>query len=232
LKETRFEWIEPLPEKLRSGIVVGPVLFKRVGCYIWPKNVPPVVQATKDVFANGRTIPNGVNSSIDVEAIAADTPLIGIFMHGGGYCHMSAHESSRTSRIPRRLIKVHIVLITIVLLKLYIQDKIFTEIYSVEYRLLQYAPFPAVIQDAAAVYAHIIREYENRGSKCKIVLIGDSSGGNLVLALARWLRDEGRLPIPHALLLLSVRVKNPPFIHFLSSPFSPTALMRHLTRLA
>jgi hypothetical protein len=37
-------------------------------------------------------------------------------MHGGGYCHMSAHESSRTSRIPRRLIKVHIVLITIILL--------------------------------------------------------------------------------------------------------------------
>jgi hypothetical protein len=112
LKETRFEWIEPLPEKLRSGIVVGPVPFKRVGCYIWPKNVPPVVQATKDVLANGGSIPNGINSSIDVEAIAADTPLIGIFMHGGGYCHMSAHESSRTSRIPRRLIKVTLVYIS------------------------------------------------------------------------------------------------------------------------
>ena len=38
---------------------------------------------------------------------------------------------------------------------------------------------------------------------CKIVLIGDSAGGNLVLALARWIRDEGLLPLPHGLLLLS-----------------------------
>lgn len=27
-------------------------------------------------------------------------------MHGGGYCHMSAHEKAPTSQIPRRLIKV------------------------------------------------------------------------------------------------------------------------------
>lgn len=40
-------------------------------------------------------------------------------------------------------------------------------------------------------------------TNCKIVLIGDSAGGNLVLALARWIRDEGVLPPPEALLLLS-----------------------------
>jgi hypothetical protein len=102
LKETRFEWVEPLPEKLRSGIVVDVVPFKRVGCYIWPKTVPPVVQATTNILANERD-----NSNIDIEAIVPDTPLIGIFMHGGGYCHMSAHESSNTSRIPRRLTKVY-----------------------------------------------------------------------------------------------------------------------------
>jgi hypothetical protein len=32
--------------------------------------------------------------------------MIGIFMHGGGYCHMSADEKSSTSKIPRRLTKV------------------------------------------------------------------------------------------------------------------------------
>lgn len=41
---------------------------------------------------------------------------------------------------------------------------------------------------------------------CKIVLIGDSSGGNLVLATSRWLRDENLLPPPDGLLLLSVRL--------------------------
>jgi hypothetical protein len=37
----------------------------------------------------------------------------------------------------------------------------------------------------------------------RIVLIGDSAGGNLVLALARWVRDEGVLPVPDGMLLLS-----------------------------
>ena len=32
--------------------------------------------------------------------------MIGIFMHGGGYCHMSAEEKSPTSKIPRRLMEV------------------------------------------------------------------------------------------------------------------------------
>jgi hypothetical protein len=45
---------------------------------------------------------------IDIEADAANRPsrVIGVYMHGGGYSHMSAHENSSTSRIPRRLIKV------------------------------------------------------------------------------------------------------------------------------
>jgi alpha/beta hydrolase fold len=44
------------------------------------------------------------------------------------------------------------------------------------------------------------------GGGCKIILIGDSSGGNLVLSLSRWIRDEGNLPAPDGLLLLSVSV--------------------------
>ena len=128
---------------------------------------------------------------------------------------------------------------------------------AVEYRLLQHAPFPAAVQDAAAVYAHVVHTYSHSdprtaassskatsrtvtinnspnpdthsgkdesssdtllkvedGNKqdtagcphskaCKIILIGDSAGGNLVLALARWIRDEAKLPSPDGLLLLS-----------------------------
>jgi acetyl esterase/lipase len=37
----------------------------------------------------------------------------------------------------------------------------------------------------------------------RIILIGDSAGGNLVLALARWIRDEGVLPLPDGMILLS-----------------------------
>jgi acetyl esterase/lipase len=124
------------------------------------------------------------------------------------------------------------------------QDGKFTEIYgafdvrssflcasklmfiaAVEYRLLQFAPFPGAVQDAAAVYNLICNRYGKKlslhqhnndsnccigktstGGGCKIVLIGDSAGGNLVLSLARWLRDEEHFPRPDGLLLLSVSV--------------------------
>jgi hypothetical protein len=46
-------------------------------------------------------------------------------------------------------------------------------------------------------------------ARTKIILIGDSAGGNLVLALARWIRDEGLLPPPDGMLLLSVRPRVP-----------------------
>lgn len=100
---------------------------------------------------------------------------------------MSAHEESRTSRIPRRLVK----------------DGIMQEVYSVEYRLIQHAPFPAQLQDAASIYAHVVKHFESLDQPVNIVLIGDSSGGNLVLALTRWIRDEGYLPMPAGLLLPS-----------------------------
>ncbi|KAJ3749552.1 Alpha/Beta hydrolase protein [Lentinula detonsa] len=124
-------------------------------------------------------------------------PVIGIFFHGGGYSQLSAHEKSRTSHIPRRLMK----------------NNLFTEIYAVEYRLLQHAPLPAVIMDAAAAYSHVVDKYYGSDfasltdkparKPCKIILLGDSSGGNLALALARWIRDEQVLPTPDGLLLFS-----------------------------
>ncbi|KAF8964728.1 Alpha/Beta hydrolase protein [Flammula alnicola] len=186
LKETRFEWVKPLPEEFRTGIVKEGASFTEVGCYVWPKQVNPAIQKIKNL-KNPPEDTQHLPSTVDLEAGTDDVPIVGIFMHGGGYCHMSAHEKSRTSRIPRNLVKKNIM----------------QEVYSVEYRLLQHSPFPAVVQDAAAVYAHVVEQYGIRKSKCKLVLIGDSSGGNLVLSLTRWIRDEGHLPLPHGLLLLS-----------------------------
>lgn len=102
-----------------------------------------------------------------------------------------------------------------------------TEVYSVEYRLMQDAPFPGVLQDAAAVYTHVVRREHQKN--CKFILIGDSAGGNLVLALARWLRDEGHLPMPDGLLLLSVR-HIAPLSHVISSLTLPTppAILRYI----
>lgn len=129
LKETRFEWIDPLAEKMRTGILLDEeVQFARVGAYVWPKEAPRIGLCRKSPDS---TLPGTQNNSVkhpgtslanevipespsclpssvdpDVEALSARVPLVGMFMHGGGYCHMSAEEKSSTSKIPRRLMQV------------------------------------------------------------------------------------------------------------------------------
>ncbi|KDQ58650.1 hypothetical protein JAAARDRAFT_34479 [Jaapia argillacea MUCL 33604] len=223
LKETRFEWIPPLEESLRTGIVLDPqVIFKRVGTFVWPKDGPVIttgkggVEAVDEGNSKAESVKVVVKPSgdqiPDVESNSASAPVIGIFLHGGGYCHMSAHETAGPSRIPRRLIK----------------DGLCTQVYAVEYRLLQHDPLPAAIQDAASVYGHVVLNIVGAtkgddgvyhytsplsgaegklnafGSKRpKILLIGDSAGGNLILGLTRWIRDEGVLPMPDGLFMVS-----------------------------
>ena len=155
LKETRFAWVPPLPDELRTGVVDdNEVQCLRVGTFIWPK-VPSSAMRMRSVLSGGgstaeqpdpqKYIPENAlatssqldNSTTpasqsalpkfheldthlpevlhtdrdaDIEADAVDSPphMIGIYLHGGGYCHMSAHESSGTSRIPRRLLNVRV----------------------------------------------------------------------------------------------------------------------------
>ncbi|CDO70519.1 hypothetical protein BN946_scf184569.g62 [Trametes cinnabarina] len=148
LKRTRFEWVDPLPEELRTGVIADPqVPFKRVGCFVWPRERPKIIPTCpgKEETHSDDTLMDGG----EFEEAAGEVPVIGIFLHGGGYCHMSAHENAPTSQIPERLMR----------------DKVFTEIHAVEYRLLQHAPFPAAVQDAAAVYAHIVQRHQRHGHK-------------------------------------------------------------------
>ncbi len=216
MKETAFVWVPPLREVWRTGVLgVGTttdggrrsakVEFTRVGCFVWPKEEG--------------TLDGSVVVDVDVEGRqrrckgeSDDIKLVGVFMHGGGYSHMSAHECSRTSRIPRGLIKVRPLSFPFSFSQFLIfspkQRHLLHAIYSLEYRLLQHAPFPAALMDAAAVYAHVLDLYAPliAQGRCKVILVGDSSGGNLALALARWVRDEGHLRIPDGLLLSSVRL--------------------------
>jgi hypothetical protein len=106
-----FEWIPALADEFRTGVVNDEeVEFKRVGTFVWPQ-VPPASARLSMRLGSGA---KNETSDIDVEAAAGKPQVIGIFMHGGGYTQMSAHEKAGTSRIPRRLIK----------------DGVFTEIYG------------------------------------------------------------------------------------------------------
>jgi monoterpene epsilon-lactone hydrolase len=68
-----------------------------------------------------------------------------------------------------------------------------------DYRLAPEHPFPAGLDDCGRVYRWLI---ERGVPPQRVVVAGDSAGGNLTLALLMRLRDEG-LPLPAAAVVMS-----------------------------
>jgi epsilon-lactone hydrolase len=69
----------------------------------------------------------------------------------------------------------------------------------IDYRLAPEHPFPAGLDDAAAVYEWLLSQGTAPG---QVLLAGDSAGGNLALSLLVRLRDLGR-PLPAGAVCLS-----------------------------
>ena len=118
---------------------------------------------------------------IDAEWIgdgAADRPTI-LYFHGGGFrlgsiaSHRDLITRMTTANRARAL--------------------------AVDYRLAPEHRFPAPVADAVAAYRHLLAQDIDAAD---IVLMGDSAGGNLVLAAMLSLRDQ-KLPLPKAAVLMS-----------------------------
>jgi acetyl esterase/lipase len=72
-------------------------------------------------------------------------------------------------------------------------------VFALDYRLAPEHRYPAQLEDAIAAYKWLIRQTADPG---RLVVIGDSAGGNLALALLLSLR-ESRLPLPALAICLS-----------------------------
>lgn len=73
------------------------------------------------------------------------------------------------------------------------------QVYMIDYRIAPQNTFPAAQEDAVKAYKEIL----NRGiSPENIIVIGDSAGGNLALALSMYLK-ENNLPQPKLNILVS-----------------------------
>lgn len=73
------------------------------------------------------------------------------------------------------------------------------EVLGLEYRLVPEHRYPAQLEDALAAFSAVTRA----GTAAdEVIVVGDSSGGNLALALSLALRDAGE-PQPAALALIS-----------------------------
>ena len=73
------------------------------------------------------------------------------------------------------------------------------DVFSFEYRLAPEHPYPAAVQDAQAVWDHLM--YQGFGAR-DVILAGDSAGGNLALELCLKLKEQGRRQ-PRMMVLMS-----------------------------
>jgi monooxygenase len=71
-----------------------------------------------------------------------------------------------------------------------------------DYRLAPEHPFPAALDDVLAAWRGLRSEQESAASPSRLVVAGDSAGGNLSIALMIALRHAGE-PLPDAAALLS-----------------------------
>lgn len=120
----------------------------------------------------------GIRTELLVPATGAGEQVI-FYVHGGGYvvCSPRTHRPL-TSRLTLALNATT---------------------YVPHYRLAPEQPFPAGLEDVLAAYQGLLANGINASN---VVIMGDSAGGGLALALTLSIRDKG-LPLPAKLMLIS-----------------------------
>lgn len=109
----------------------------------------------------------------------ADTGNVVLYLHGGGFvaCSPRTHRTITT-----RLAKYA-----------------GCRVLAPDYRLAPEHPFPAALEDAMTAYRWLLKQ---NYSPARIVIGGDSAGGNLALATLLTIRKE-KLPMPAAAVCIS-----------------------------
>ena len=107
-----------------------------------------------------------------------DDRTVILYLHGGGYVAGSTHS--------HRGIAGHLV------------EAIGAPAFLADYRLAPEHPFPAALEDALAAFEGLVEET----APDRVLVMGDSAGGGLSLALAVALRDR-RQPLPGGVVALS-----------------------------
>ncbi|KAL1665349.1 Alpha/Beta hydrolase protein [Schizophyllum commune] len=189
------------------GDQVGPVAFRRTPNHeaivpgegvngVWIDPVPDLIYDELKVWATAQGVEparipgywlHGPESPTPIGASPTPGEKVVLCFHGGAYRSLSAHPSDFTSRIPRAFLE-HC-------------GSLVKRAFSVEYRLSSTAPFPernpfpAALLDALAGYSYLVNVVGFAPED--IILEGDSAGGNLALALTRYLVEHaGRQGVP------------------------------------
>jgi acetyl esterase/lipase len=180
--ENHGVWLEPID----ADLIMGDVKTWAVAASVTPARIPG--------YWLGRS---GENTDLPSGAPPAPGEKVIYALHGGAYVVLSAAPGDPTGNIAIGLLE-HIPSVR--------------RVFSAEYRLsagepAPRNPFPAALLDALAGYAYLVRVVGF--SPADILVEGDSAGGNLALALVRYLvehRDalaQAGLAPPGGVILLS-----------------------------
>jgi len=176
---------------------------------IWIPAVPEdLIVGEIDTFARDRNIASvpipgywiHKDEKLPFESPPSPGEKIFYLCHGGGYVVETAHPEGVVSKIVKDFLRNS-------------SSPSLRRTFAVEYRLSSVGepgkgsvfPFPAALIDALAGYLYLIKL---GFSEENIIIVGDSAGANMALALTRYLlsnkEQQPKLPdIPTALVLLS-----------------------------
>lgn len=206
-KHSRFAWIPQVPSSLMRG-ELDPTRFAEQGMH-WEDKVPGFwfgeqgLTRARPTLAPHRDQPDSISSPLppfsedcgegaESFAAAEEDEQVLLHFHGGAYWLGTAHERDFTSKVTHETLGA--------LQRLYKGSRgRCRRSFSLDYRLCMpnrpdLGSWPAPLLDGLAGYLYLVRDmgFQPRN----VILVGDSAGGNLALALCRYLRDEGIAEVP------------------------------------
>jgi epsilon-lactone hydrolase len=146
------------------------------------------LRAQYDEIASRHPLPSGANyQSVDAGGVSAEwlsgsnpgDNCVLLYLHGG--CYATGSVETHRELMTRLSIAASM------------------RVLGLNYRLAPMHPFPAAVEDAAAVYRWLLRIGIE---PARIAIAGDSAGAGLALAAIITIRDE-KLPLPGAVVCLS-----------------------------
>ena len=160
---------------------------------VWVDAIPDLIIGDLKSFADAASVTSvpipgywthKAGSKIKVAAPPALGERVIYYLHAGSYMRLSAHPSDMTAKTPSSLLKY---------------TTSMCRIFAIEYRLSSTKPFavanpfPAALIDAVAGFNYLVNVIGF--SPLDIVVLGDSSGGNLAHALTRCLVENHNSPL-------------------------------------
>lgn len=172
----------------RPPVPLVRVVVRLMGRFVFREDLPIDKQRARlAAVATTGSLPAGVSvasrrlGGVDVDEVkhdASPSDVVVVHLHGGGYI-VGTPSTSRTWAAP-------------------LAAETGATVVLPDYRLAPEHPFPAALDDAAAVW----KELTATTDPARIVLSGDSAGAGLALALTARLRDTGAAG-PAGLVLIS-----------------------------